>query len=88
MLDAAGRVTRTLGAGTGLVAATKLPDDRPTWVVTGTDAAGVESAAAAPSRRATLEHRFALAVSDDLPVALPAGRLIGSGRDRVGCAPS
>ena len=50
----------------------KRPDDRPTWVVTGTDAAGVESAARA-FEEGTLEHRFALAVSDDLPVALPAG---------------
>jgi hypothetical protein len=72
VLDASGRVTRTLRAGTGLVAVTKLPDDRPTWVVTGTDAAGVESAARA-FEEGTLEHRFALAVSDDLPVALPAG---------------
>ena len=72
--------------GTGLVAATKRPDDRPTWVVTGTDAAGVESAARA-FEEGTLEHRFALAVSDDLPVVLPAGG-DGGGRDRVGCAPS
>ena len=43
------------------------------WVVTGTDAAGVASAARAFDE-GTLEHRFALAVSDDLPVALPAGR--------------
>jgi hypothetical protein len=73
VLDASGRVTKTLGAGTGLVAATQRPDERPTWVVTGTDAAGVASAARA-FEEGTLEHRFALAVSDDLPVALPGGR--------------
>jgi hypothetical protein len=73
VLDASGRTTRTLGAGSGLVAATKRPDDRPTWVVTGTDAAGVASAARA-FEEGTLEHRFALAVSEDLPVALPGGR--------------
>jgi hypothetical protein len=72
VLDASGRVTKTLGAGSGLVAATKRPDDRPTWVVTGTDADGVESAARA-FEEGTLEHRLALAVSDDLPVALPGG---------------
>jgi len=55
------------------VAATKRPDERPLWVVTGTDAAGVVSAARA-FEEGTLEHRFALAVSRDLPVALPAGR--------------
>ena len=57
--------------GTGLVAAMKRPDDRPTWVVTGTDVAGVASAARA-FEEGTLDHRFALAVSRDLPVALPA----------------
>jgi hypothetical protein len=68
-----GRVARTLGAGSGLVAATKRPDDRPLWVVTGTDVAGVASAARA-FEEGTLAHRFALAVSHDLPVALPSGR--------------
>jgi hypothetical protein len=71
VLDVGGRTTRTLGAGSGLVAATKRPDERPTWVVTGTDAAGVASAARA-FEEGTLDHRFALAVSRDLPVALPA----------------
>jgi hypothetical protein len=41
--------------------------------VTGTDAAGVASAARA-FEEGTLEHRFALAVNGDLPVVLPAGR--------------
>jgi hypothetical protein len=73
VLDGHGRTTRTLGAGSGLVAAMKRPDDRPTWVVTGTDAAGVASAARA-FEAGTLDHRFALAVSRDLPVALPAAQ--------------
>jgi hypothetical protein len=72
VLTADGRVARTLGAGSGLVAATKRPDERPLWVVTGTDAAGVASAARA-FEESTLAHRLALAVSRDLPVALPAG---------------
>jgi Domain of unknown function (DUF4430) len=69
-LDARGRTARTLGAGTGLVAATALGDERPTWVVTGTDDAGVASAALA-FEEGTLSHRFAVAVSNDLPVPLP-----------------
>jgi hypothetical protein len=69
-LDPGGRTARTLGAGTGLVAATAVGDERPTWVVTGTDDAGVASAARA-FEEGTLNNRFALAVSDDLPVPLP-----------------
>jgi hypothetical protein len=69
-LDARGHTARTLGPGTGLIAATRPDDDQPTWVVTGTDAAGVASAARA-FEEGTLEHRFAVAVSHDLPVALP-----------------
>jgi hypothetical protein len=71
VLDARGQSTRTLGPGSGLVAALKRPDERPTWVVTGTDPAGVAAAALA-FEEGTLSHRFALAVSRDLPVALPA----------------
>jgi hypothetical protein len=71
VLDAGGRTTRTLGPGTGLVAATQRPDERPTWVVTGTDGAGVASAARA-FEEGTLDRRYALAVSRDLPVPLPA----------------
>ena len=75
-LDADGRTVRTLGAGTGLVAATALGDGEPTWVVTGTDDAGVASAVRA-FEEGTLSHRFALAVSDDLPVPLPAAGKAG-----------
>ncbi len=72
-LDAAGRTARTLGAGTGLVAATQTGDERPIWVLTGTDDAGVASAVRA-FEEGTLDHRFALAVSNDLPVPLPVAR--------------
>jgi hypothetical protein len=72
-LDAAGRTARRLGPGTGLVAATATEDEHPTWVVTGTDDAGVTSAARA-FEEGTLENRFAVAVSDDLPVPLPVTR--------------
>ncbi len=70
VLDAAGRPARTLGAGTGFIAATRAPDRRPLWFVTGTDDAGVASAARALDE-SVLADRFALAISDDLPVAVP-----------------
>jgi Domain of unknown function (DUF4430) len=72
-LDAAGKTARTLGAGTGLVAATQTGDERPIWVLTGTDDAGVASAVRA-FEEGTLDHRFAVAVSNDLPVPLPVAR--------------
>jgi hypothetical protein len=71
-LDARGHAVRTLGAGTGLVAATQTGDERPIWLVTGTDEAGVASAVRA-FEEGTLDHRFAVAVSNDLPVPLPVG---------------
>jgi hypothetical protein len=73
LLDARGRTTRTLGARAGLVAATRAGDDPPLWVVTGTDAAGVASAAQAFDE-GPLSDRFALAVADGLGVALPDRR--------------
>ena len=74
--NARGSVVRTLRAGGGLIAATEQPSlNEPTWLVTGTDVAGVNAAAAAltPAR---LRDHFALAVdgSRDLPLPLsPAG---------------
>jgi hypothetical protein len=70
VLDAAGRVARTLGAGTGLIAATRAQARQPVWFVTGTDAAGVDAAARALDESA-LSGRFALAISDDRAVAVP-----------------
>ena len=58
LLDAAGHVVRSAGAGAGLVAATRRAGQPPVWYVTGTDAAGV----APRSRRstpATLDEHFA-----------------------------
>ncbi len=72
-LDARGRTARTLRARTGLVAATAAGDERPTWVVTGTDEAGVAAASRA-FEEGTLSKRFALVVSHDLPIALPVAR--------------
>jgi uncharacterized protein DUF4430 len=71
VLDERGRSARTLGAGSGLIAATRAKQRQPVWFVTGTDDAGVDSAARA-FEEGTLADRFALATSDDLPVAVPA----------------
>lgn len=70
VLDPRGRVARTLGAGTGLIAATAIEDQKPVWVITGTDRAGVAMAARNLSEDA-LRGKFAVAFSDDLPIALP-----------------
>jgi predicted small secreted protein len=70
LMDATGKVTRTLGPGTGLVAATRYEDEPPTWFVTGTDVAGVEAAVRALDE-GTLSRHYALAVSDDRGIALP-----------------
>jgi Domain of unknown function (DUF4430) len=69
-LDPRGRTARTLGPGSGLVAATRSGDEPPVWAVTGTDAAGVTAAARAFTPRA-LGGRFAVAVAGGRPVALP-----------------
>jgi hypothetical protein len=70
LLDVHGKVTRTLGAGTGLVAATRYQDEPPTWFVTGTDQAGVQAAVRALDEGALSRH-YALAVSDDRGIGLP-----------------
>lgn len=71
VLDPRGRVVRRLGAGTGLIAATVDQDQPPTWIVSGTDPAGVAQAVRAFGEDA-LRGKFAVAVRDDLPIALPA----------------
>jgi hypothetical protein len=71
VLDADGRTARTLGPGTGLVAATRIEDHEPVWLVTGTDEQGVESAARALDEGA-LSDAYALAVNKDRGVAVPA----------------
>jgi uncharacterized protein DUF4430 len=71
LLDQSGRAVRTLGAGGGLVAATRMGEDSPVWVVTGTDSSGVTSAAHAFDA-ATLKDHFALATVARSALALPA----------------
>jgi hypothetical protein len=75
LLNPAGHVVRTLGAGAGLIAATGQSATGTVWMVTGTDVAGV-SAAAAALTPARLHNHFALAVqgATDLPVPLEAAQ--------------
>jgi hypothetical protein len=70
LLDPAGHVARRLGAGAGLVAATADTTSAPTWLITGTDDAGVTAAARALTPQALRDH-FALAVSGTQRLALP-----------------
>jgi hypothetical protein len=60
-----------LGPGTGIVAALEGSGEEPTWVVSGTDAAGADAAAAALDE-AVLANRFAVAVpAGGEPTRLP-----------------
>ncbi|HMJ01520.1 MAG TPA: DUF4430 domain-containing protein [Conexibacter sp.] len=68
-----GKPMRALGAGAGLVAATRFEDGAPTWTVTGTDAAGVEAAARALTER-RLQRRYAVALDGPRAIGLPVVR--------------
>lgn len=70
LLDADGEVVKTLGPGSGLVAATMVLEQRPTWMITGTDDVGVAAAAAALTED-MLRFRFALAIEAGQGVPLP-----------------
>ena len=70
LMDAAGKVRRTLGPGAGLIAATRWEDQPPTWFITGTDAAGVKQAVMALDEGALGKH-YALAVAEDTAIPLP-----------------
>lgn len=62
LLDARGRSKQSLGAGAGLIAATRSGEEAPVWAVTGTDAGGVNAAARAFGA-ASLRSHFAVAVA-------------------------
>jgi hypothetical protein len=70
LLDSEGEPVRTLRAGAGLVAATSVEGQAPTWIVTGTDEVGLAAAAAALTEE-RLEQHFALAVEGGTDVPLP-----------------
>lgn len=76
LLNPHGQVAQTLHAGAGLIAATRDNVSAPTWLITGTDRAGVAAAANAltPAR---LKNHFALAVGPggiDIPVPIGTGQ--------------
>jgi hypothetical protein len=75
LLDARGATVRTLGAGAGLIAATSFLDQKPTWVVAGTDDAGVAAAAAALDENRLRDH-FAVAIENgrEIPLPLPGAK--------------
>ena len=70
ILNPDGQPARTLRAGSGLVAATSVEGQAPTWIVTGTDEVGVAAAAAALSEE-RLEQHFAVAIEAGRDVPLP-----------------
>jgi hypothetical protein len=70
LLDAQGHVTRRLGPGTGLVAATSVEHAKPVWIVTGTDARGLADAAEA-LQSGVLRNRFALVTDQGRPISAP-----------------
>lgn len=70
LLDSAGRTARTLRGGGGLVAATSVEAQAPTWFVTGTDDVGVAAAAAALTEE-RLQDKFAVGIDTGHDVALP-----------------
>jgi hypothetical protein len=70
-LDPRDREAFRSGEGSGLVAAVRLDDQQPTWVVTGTDDAGVDAAIDLLDTD-SLRDRYAVAVDDrDHEQALP-----------------
>ncbi len=72
LLGKTGSVSSTLGAGSGLVAATRYSQEGPAWVVAGTDQAGLALAARSFDAKA-LDGHFAVAVvsSSTGPKVLP-----------------
>lgn len=72
-VSADGANAQTIAKGAGLLAAFAETND-PVWILTGTDATGVESAANLLGEgAATLKHRFAFATKGDKAIPLPEG---------------
>ncbi len=70
LLDEDGNVVQRRTGAVGLVAATRFGGQQPTWLVTGTDDAGVAAAAAA-LRSDVLRNRFAVAIVKGRALTLP-----------------
>ena len=73
LLDDRGEVAQTRTDSVGLVAATRFGEQQPTWIITGTDDAGVAAAAAA-LRSDMLTNRFAIALIEGSAENLPLRR--------------
>ncbi|MEK6277690.1 MAG: DUF4430 domain-containing protein [Actinomycetota bacterium] len=78
LFDAEGDTRSRMRSGAGLVAATRYGEDPPTWIVTGTDPAGVAAAAHALNSSALHDRYAIVAVSPQvtfpsapIPVPLP-----------------
>jgi hypothetical protein len=69
-LDVRGEEATRARAGTGLVAAVREGEEQPTWVVTGTDQAGVDAAVGLLDA-GSLRDRYAVASAGDEELALP-----------------
>ena len=78
LLDADGHAAGAVGAGSGLIAATRTREEAPVWVVTGTDASGVQQAAR-DFDEADLRDRFAVAALPGGPEAVPAASTSATG---------
>ena len=77
LLDREGAVTRTLTRGAGVVAATRFEEQQPTWVVSGTDDAGLDAAVQLLDKR-ILRDRYAVASDAGTPIDLPTEARTGS----------
>ena len=77
LMDRSAAVVGRASVGAGLVAATRFEEQQPTWVITGTDAAGLERAVGLLDVR-LLRDRFAAAAVAGKPVSLPV-RVDGQG---------
>ncbi len=69
LLNERGEPAGSLGKGAGLVAAVRPDNGPPTWLVTGTDRAGVEAAAGILGDE--LRNRYAVAVDEAGPIGVP-----------------
>jgi hypothetical protein len=71
VLNSQGRVMKKLGAGSGIVAATRFQEQQPTWTVSGTDEAGLARAVRLIDV-GVLRNRYAVAAGPDGSQPLPA----------------
>jgi hypothetical protein len=83
LLDREGSVTRTLVRGAGVVAATRFEEQQPTWVVSGTDDAGLEAAVRLLDQ-GILRNHYAVASDAGRPIGLPTDHGTSSLTARTG----